>query len=124
MTTLASACRPDKLPVSMRSLLRVLIAVLVTLCIGTAAIAATAHSETVVATMVDTHSPGPRSDTRCPECGMHRLRACVQFCLAEIEMDSGWLPEIQPSASQVGDFSAGLLPAGISSEPPLTPPIT
>lgn len=108
----------------MRSLLRVLIAVLVTLCIGTAAIAATTHSETVVGTMVDTHSPGPRADTRCPECGMHRLRACVQFCLVAIDVDTGWLPGIQPSTSRTGDFTAGLLPGGMSSEPPLTPPIT
>jgi hypothetical protein len=107
----------------MRSLLRVLIAVLVTLCIGAAAIAATAHSETVVATMVDSHSPGPRADTRCPECGMHRLRACVQYCLATIDMDTGWITEIQPSASQTGVLSAGLLPAGMSSKPALTPPI-
>jgi hypothetical protein len=108
----------------MRSLLRVLIAVLVTLCIGTAAIAATTHSEPVVGTIVDTHSPGPRSDTRCPECGMHRLRTCVQLCLAAIDMNTDWLPITPPSTSQARDFFAGTLPAGMLSEPPLTPPIT
>lgn len=108
----------------MRSLLRVLIAVLVTLCIGAASIAATNHSDLGVATTVDTHAPGQRGDTRCPECGMHRLRSCVQFCLTAIDMDTGWLSESQPSSGQVRNFPAGLLPAGMSSEPPLTPPIT
>lgn len=107
----------------MRTLLRVLIAILVTLCLSAAAIAAASHSEPVIGTMVDTHLPGPRTDTRCPECGLHRLRSCVQLCFASIDIDGGWLPEARPSPSEARDYAATPMRAGMTSEPPLTPPI-